>query len=107
LLRTRPDLPLGAYADAPRSSATRPLPAGAVLLFYTDGLVERRGEPLMTSLDRLREAVYAGPAEDVCARVMSVLVGGTVVADDIAVLAIARIGEPVRPSARTPGPATR
>ena len=44
-------------------SARRPatLPAGASLLLYTDGLVERRDEPLERRLDELAEA--AGRAE--------------------------------------------
>ena len=38
------------------------LPAGSLLFFYTDGLVERRGTPLLDSLEHLRKVVAEGPA---------------------------------------------
>ena len=34
---------------------------GAALVFYTDGLIERRGESLDVGLERLATAVAAGP----------------------------------------------
>jgi len=37
--------------------------SGDTVVFYTDGLVERRGESLDTGLDRLRAAVREGPTE--------------------------------------------
>jgi PAS domain S-box-containing protein len=40
-----------------------PIGSGAILVFYTDGLVERRGESLDVGLRRLAEAVAADPAE--------------------------------------------
>jgi phosphoserine phosphatase RsbU/P len=40
-----------------------PIGSGAILVSYTDGLVERRGESLDVGLRRLAEAVAAGPAE--------------------------------------------
>jgi serine/threonine-protein kinase RsbW len=46
--------PLGILAPgSPRGQAVVPLPQGALLLLYTDGLVERRGEPIDDGLDRL------------------------------------------------------
>jgi serine/threonine-protein kinase RsbW len=50
--------PLGVAAPgAPRGEAVVALPRGALLLLYTDGLVERRGEPIDDGLDRLVTAV--------------------------------------------------
>ena len=84
------DLPLGVSAARPRHTSTMALPPGAGVCFYTDGLIERRGESIDVGLERLRRAVFAGPAESVCAAVMSDLVGTAPVADDIAVLMVRR-----------------
>ena len=85
-----PGPPLGVLADARRTSADVDLPAGGVLLFYTDGLVERRGSDLDERLDELRAAVHADPAEVVCRDVMHELVANTAPEDDIAVIAVRR-----------------
>jgi sigma-B regulation protein RsbU (phosphoserine phosphatase) len=90
LLEIPPDLPLGVQPGSRRRVTELPFSPGAVLLLYTDGLVERRGEPLYTSLERLCQAVPAGPAEQACVRVMLTMVGSATVTDDIAVLAITR-----------------
>ena len=42
------------------------LPPGAVVCFYTDGLVERRRESLDARLELLCQAVAARPAQEVC-----------------------------------------
>jgi serine phosphatase RsbU (regulator of sigma subunit) len=47
-------LPLG-VAPAPRSSVTTRLAAGDLMVLYTDGLYERRGEPADEGLARLAE----------------------------------------------------
>jgi PAS domain S-box-containing protein len=44
----------GLHPDAPRRTALEPLPVGCTLLLYTDGLIERRGEDIGVSLERLR-----------------------------------------------------
>ncbi len=55
-----PGSPVGA-SDAPAyNDTTTMLPAGATLVMYTDGLVERRGEVLDAGLDRLRTAAASG-----------------------------------------------
>jgi hypothetical protein len=90
LLSVQPAPPLGvtaAFAPAPRRITLGP---GGVLLLYTDGLVERRGEPIDDGLERLREATVAGPAERVCHWVMRRLVGDEPPGDDIAMLALQR-----------------
>jgi PAS domain S-box-containing protein len=50
----RPGLPLGAYDDATYESASLHLASETRLVLFTDGLVERRDEPLDVSLERLR-----------------------------------------------------
>jgi anti-sigma regulatory factor (Ser/Thr protein kinase) len=50
--------PLGVDLDAARvPSAEIDVPPGALLVFYTDGLVERRDEPMERGLARLRDVV--------------------------------------------------
>jgi sigma-B regulation protein RsbU (phosphoserine phosphatase) len=62
------------------------IPPGSLLCFYTDGLVERRGEVLDVGLARLCQAVSAGPPEAVCSTVMLALAGNGATHDDIALL---------------------
>ena len=45
---------LGVSALLPRTEHTTALPPGSTLLLYTDGLVERRGEDIDVSVERLR-----------------------------------------------------
>ncbi len=80
------DPPLGALPDVERSSMTVELPLGAVLAMYTDGLVERHGEPIDVGMDRARRAVACDHPEVVCRTVMSRMVGGSISEDDIALL---------------------
>ncbi|CCH32646.1 GAF domain-containing SpoIIE family protein phosphatase [Actinosynnema sp. NPDC047251] len=85
------DAPLGPpigyeLAVTGRRSATFDLPPDALLAFYTDGLVERRGVDLDSRLEQLCDAVAAGPADTVCARIMASLVGNQPATDDIALL---------------------
>jgi hypothetical protein len=73
-----------------RRVTTVELPPGAVICFYTDGLVERRGVVLDVGLERLCRAVTAGPVESVLTDVMGQLIGDSPPDDDIAVLALRR-----------------
>jgi hypothetical protein len=57
---------------------------------YTDGLYERRSEPLADQLERLRRAVYAGPPRFVANAVMSEMIGNDDVNDDTALLVFQR-----------------
>lgn len=84
------DPPVGVSSGRPRRSTTITVPEGALLCFYTDGLVERRAIPLDVGLKDLCAAVVAGPAESVCTRIMGRLVGDNPPADDIAVLVLRR-----------------
>ena len=63
---------------------------GAVVAFYTDGLVERRNESLSVGLERLCAAVSPGPAGTVARDIMHALVADTVPEDDIALVVIRR-----------------
>ena len=75
---------------APRQVTTVPIPPGALLCFYTDGLIERPGEPIDDGLERLRRTVTAESPEAACAAVMAALVGSEPARDDIALLMIRR-----------------
>ncbi|MET8312153.1 GAF domain-containing SpoIIE family protein phosphatase [Micromonospora sp. NPDC005173] len=82
------DLPLGIGPRQPARRYTEvAFPSNAVLICYTDGLVERRGEVIDVGIERLRAAVEPGPAETVCARIMTTLAAEQAT-DDIALLAI-------------------
>ena len=88
------DAPIG-VADAPRRQVTTlDLASGAVLCFFTDGLVERRDEPLDDGIARLCAAVRPGPPENVCISVMGVMVGSEQPGDDIALLTLRWQREP-------------
>jgi serine phosphatase RsbU (regulator of sigma subunit) len=90
LVEVRNDPPVGVSSRGPRRSTTIAFPEGALLCFYTDGLVERRAVPLDVGLKDLCAAVVAGPVESVCTRIMGRLVGDNPPADDIAVLVLRR-----------------
>jgi serine phosphatase RsbU (regulator of sigma subunit) len=57
---------------------------------YTDGLVERRDEPLDAGLDRLRAIVSADSPPRVTREIMRTLIGDEAPADDIALLVVQR-----------------
>lgn len=81
--------------DAPRRETEVDLPDGALLLLYTDGLVERRGEVLDVGLERLRDALAElgtdRPLEELADGLLRrQLLGWT--EDDVA-LVLVRIGE--------------
>jgi phosphoserine phosphatase RsbU/P len=86
-----PEPPLGVAPDLRRSTAAVPFPLGALLVLYTDGLIERRGESLSVGLDRLCGVVTADGTEDACRRIMSRLVGETPPEDDIALVTARRV----------------
>lgn len=90
---TRPPVgpPIGfPHPDRRYRSSVLTLTPGAVLFFYTDGLVERRDSTIDAGLQRLCQTVSATDPETVCASVMAALVGTQPVRDDIAVLAMLR-----------------
>lgn len=90
VLELTPDPPIGVSCSHPRQTYRYQLAPGALMLFYTDGLIERRGSVIDEGLERLRTTVTTGHAEDVCAWVMARLVGAEPTDDDIAILALSR-----------------
>jgi phosphoserine phosphatase RsbU/P len=63
---------------------------GDLLCFYTDGLIERRGQTIEDGLDRLCQTLTAEPPDAACAAVMAALVGSEPAHDDIALLMFRR-----------------
>ena len=83
-------LPLGVASGRERKGVEVSLPPGGVLVLYTDGLIERRGESIDLGLSRLQASVSAIDPETVCRDVLRDLVGSTSPGDDIAIVAIQR-----------------
>lgn len=84
------DRPLGVGRPAAsRRTTVLDLPPGAALVFYTDGLVERRNELIDTGIERLADAVRSGPAEALCDHIMATTAEEHPT-DDIALLVIRR-----------------
>ncbi|RSM40716.1 diguanylate phosphodiesterase [Amycolatopsis balhimycina DSM 5908] len=95
LVDVPPDPPIGLTIGRPeRRTNVIALPPGAVLAFYTDGLVERRDRPVDTGMHQLEAAVHAGEPERVCARIMAAMIGNRPAQDDVALLAIQRRAVP-------------
>ena len=85
-----PGVLIGAVPGAQRQVATLDITPGTLVCFYTDGLIERRGEPIGDGLDRLCQAVTAQPPDAACAAVMAAMAGGKPARDDIALLMFRR-----------------
>jgi sigma-B regulation protein RsbU (phosphoserine phosphatase) len=90
LAGVRRGLMIGIDPDTQRPVTTVPIPPGALLCFYTDGLVERPGEVIDEGLGRLCQAVTAQPPEAACAAVTGALIGSEAARDDIALLMFRR-----------------
>jgi serine phosphatase RsbU (regulator of sigma subunit) len=70
------------------------LQAGEVLVFYTDGLIERRDQPIDEGLAALQAALATAPQVDLdksCEHILTVMAAATS-SDDIAILAVRRTG---------------
>ncbi|MDT0378518.1 SpoIIE family protein phosphatase [Streptomyces sp. DSM 42041] len=79
----------GISPEIPRGNALERLGPDCTLLLYTDGLVERPGEDIDTSLERLREraeTLVTAPLEDFCDELVDRHNPGT--SDDIALIAL-------------------
>lgn len=88
-LQASPEVLLGAGSDQPRSTVTYFLPRGATLLFYTDGLIERRDRSLDDTLAEFRDvaAELAGhPIEQFCDELLSRFAAEP--SDDVCLLAV-------------------
>ncbi len=82
--------PLCAWDRAHYPELEAHLPPGSLLLLYTDGLIERRGESLDDGLRRLTEALADGPEklEDLADHLLARLLGDAAPGDDIALLTV-------------------
>ncbi len=65
------DPPIGSAAAEPRRATEVTVTEGATIYFFTDGVVERRGEDIDVGLERLREAAIPGPPHRGCTRIVS------------------------------------
>jgi phosphoserine phosphatase RsbU/P len=90
LLDCEPAPPIGSHISARHVDVGHELREGMTVGCFTDGLIERRTEPLTFGLERLRQSFAAGDAESVCAGVMIDLIGTTTVEDDTALLVFRR-----------------
>jgi len=94
----QPDLLLGLFPETRRSGHEVLLREGTTLLLYTDGLVERRGQPLDEGLDRLRHLLTDLAArdrgldlEELCDEVLEVMLSDRP-EDDVALVAVRLFG---------------
>jgi serine phosphatase RsbU (regulator of sigma subunit)/anti-sigma regulatory factor (Ser/Thr protein kinase) len=74
-----------------RHAATVPFPPGSLVLLYSDGLVERRSEPLDSGIARLVDTTrryWNEPMDSLCDRLLTEVLGGHRRDDDIALLAL-------------------
>jgi sigma-B regulation protein RsbU (phosphoserine phosphatase) len=100
---------LGLAGHAPRQVTALRFPPGALLCLYTDGLVERRGQPIDEGIARLRAAVAAAEPEAAAASAMAAMTGAAPHQDDVALLVLRRPypaagNQP--PGSRAPGDVT-
>jgi sigma-B regulation protein RsbU (phosphoserine phosphatase) len=81
-----PNVLIGVSSQRRRQASTLDFPPGAVLCLYTDGLVERRDQPIDQGIAQLRAAVTTADPEAGCAAVMAAMAGYSPHTDDIALL---------------------
>jgi len=92
------DLLLGVDPDAVRQEYVVELDAGATVLMFTDGLIERRSSDLDVGMAQLREAAVEladRPLAELCDEIIERLVQGRP-EDDVALVAIRLRGRPAR-----------
>ncbi len=95
------DLPLGAVPAARRKVSTVRLLPGSTLVFYTDGLIERRDRTLDEGIRTLVEHTIAGSAEEICSRLAARLLPDNAPTDDVAILVVQMRDDP--PPGQTAG----
>jgi serine phosphatase RsbU (regulator of sigma subunit)/anti-sigma regulatory factor (Ser/Thr protein kinase) len=98
-LEAEPQLPLGAVRRVTYEEHPISLEPGAMVVLYTDGLVERRDRPLDDGLERLAAAVARAPEDPAgcCHDVLQALLGGHRAGDDVALLALQRLESGAEP----------
>jgi anti-sigma regulatory factor (Ser/Thr protein kinase)/putative methionine-R-sulfoxide reductase with GAF domain len=93
-------LPYGSYLETHATVAP-----GETLMLYTDGLIERRREPLTAGLERLRlHASVVASADALCQRVLERLVPPEGADDDVAMVVVRNL--PIAPQMRLRFPAS-
>jgi anti-sigma regulatory factor (Ser/Thr protein kinase) len=88
--------PLAAQTQSAGPAETGALPPCGLLLLYSDGLVERRGEPFDASLDRLRATVAKHaelPVGQLCDAVLAEMRPEAGFPDDVALVAVRATGQ--------------
>ena len=85
-----PGPPLGCGRNSRYSSKTVAFDSQATIVLYTDGLVERRDEPIDISIERLRAAISLAHPREMTANLMHQLVGTSPARDDIALVVLQR-----------------
>jgi PAS domain S-box-containing protein len=97
------DPPLG-FARAARKTTHLEFPVGSTIILYTDGLIERRGEPLDAGMERLAAAAAEQSSRGIAGlsgRLVSELVSESFHDDDVAVVCARLLSQgPIWPAAR-------
>ncbi|HWD01170.1 MAG TPA: GAF domain-containing SpoIIE family protein phosphatase [Amycolatopsis sp.] len=89
LVPAPPDPPIGlATRVATRRTTAVDLRPGSMIVFYTDGLVERRHRLADRGMHMLTEMLRAEEPERACARIMAAMVGGRPPEDDVALTVV-------------------
>ena len=88
--------PLGVIGSSPLSERRERLQPGSTLLLYTDGLVERREEPIDVGMWRLADALTDAPDDlgACCDHLLTKLLTDGRSADDVALIALRLAGRP-------------
>ena len=90
--------PLAALPEAPSADeGVHAFPPGSALVLYSDGLIERRGEPLDVGMDRLRALLAdlaSKDAERLADTVLEALTGDVPQDDDVALLCLRNVAGP-------------
>jgi serine phosphatase RsbU (regulator of sigma subunit)/anti-sigma regulatory factor (Ser/Thr protein kinase) len=86
--------PIGTVGGQTYDEQVLTLDAGETLLFYTDGLIERRGQQLSDGEAALSEIATSAPDEPElkCQAIISGLTKDATIADDIAILVVQTVG---------------
>jgi anti-sigma regulatory factor (Ser/Thr protein kinase)/putative methionine-R-sulfoxide reductase with GAF domain len=95
--------PLGALSHVTYSEHEETLEEGEIILLYTDGLVEVRGQSLDVGLDALLEAARRAPSpEEACRQIVHALIPVEGAADDVALVAVHNAIVPTELTLRLP-----
>jgi anti-sigma regulatory factor (Ser/Thr protein kinase)/putative methionine-R-sulfoxide reductase with GAF domain len=103
LLESKPAPPLGTLPFGTYRETEATLAPGDALMLYTDGLVERRREPLTVGLERLRvHASVVASADALAQRVVNRLVPPDGADDDVAIVVVRNLPIPAQMRLRFP-----